>query len=81
MLLRERGKKGISDALLSAARSDKNFLVVRCALLSFNSITRPDVNSFMSENVHTTDIFDVDEAEQWWQAHSAEVNERLADMK
>jgi hypothetical protein len=79
-LLGARREKGVPDALLLVARTDKNLSVVRFALSAFNSITRPGVKAFIQEDQYS-DIFDVNKADQWWKEHSAEVHERLADMK
>jgi hypothetical protein len=79
-LLGGRREKGVPDALLLVARTDKNLSVVRFALSSFNSITRPRVKAFIPEDQHS-DIFEVNEADQWWKEHSAEVNERLTPLQ
>ena len=56
---------------MKVARTDKHLEVVKFATLSFNLVTGARVPG----------IFNIDGLEKWWKEHSAEVNERLADMK
>jgi len=69
--LGQRKEKGVPDALLKVASIDKHLEVVKHAIQSFNSITGSQVSG----------ILDIEGYEKWWKEHSAEVNERLADMK
>jgi hypothetical protein len=85
-LLGGRAEKGIPDILLQAARSDKNLRVIGNALISFGYITgrvaRPIAAGHDAiSQTEFVEMFDIDKLEQWWQEHSEEVNERLADMK
>jgi hypothetical protein len=70
-LLGHRTEKGVPEALLRVSRIDKHLEVRKYATASFTSITDSNVRG----------VFNVDGYEQWWKEHSAEVNERLADMK
>jgi hypothetical protein len=45
--------------------------VLKHAIQSFKTITGSRVG----------DVFNIDGFEQWWKEHSAEVNERLREMK
>jgi hypothetical protein len=70
-LLNNRPENGVPNHLLSCARNDTHLEVVKHALQSFKSITGSDVKG----------VFNVDGLERWWKEHSAEVSERLTEMK
>ena len=88
MLLGYRTEKGVPDNLLQVARIDKHLRVAYCALVSFGYITgRLDkTRTRLAGQAPITlaqamDMFNIDKLEEWWKEHSAEVNERLTDMK
>ena len=85
MLLGGRKEKGVPDILLKVIREDKHLDVVRWAIISFHNITKVRIRAidpFGADNPwDVRGMFDFHGLEQWWQAHSAEVNERLADIK
>jgi HEAT repeats len=70
-LLGQRQEKGVPEALLHIARTDKHLEVRKYAIESFKSITGSNVMG----------VFNIDGFEKWWKEHYAEVNERLADMR
>ena len=86
MLLGNRREKGVPHGLLQVARTDRHLLATYYAIVSFGFITRR-MNRPISAGQEPIGIsqliemFDIDKLEQWWKDHSAEVNERLADMK
>lgn len=82
-LLGQRKQKGVPDILLRVCSTDTRLEVVTHAVLSFRSLVELDKHRglfgprrglFGPRN----DIFNIEELEQWWQAHSTEVNERLS---
>jgi hypothetical protein len=86
MLLGNRREKGVPDSLLQVARTDKHFRVAYYALTSFGYITKRLDRPIAAGQApigqsQFIEMFDIDKLEQWWKEHSAEVNERLADMK
>ncbi len=86
ILLGLRTEKGVPNILLQVARTDKNLWVVYHAFVSFGYVTRQVKRPRLAGGTPITlpqgiHMFDIDKLEQWWQEHSAEVNERLADMK
>jgi hypothetical protein len=85
-LLANREEKGVPDILLQVARTEKNLSVVSHAFVSFGYVTRQVKRPRLAGGApiilpEGIDMFDIDKLEQWWQDHSAEVNEQLVDMK
>jgi len=70
-LLGQRQEKDVPEALLTVASIDKHLEVVKFATLSFNQVTGSKISG----------IFNIDGLEKWWKEHSAEVIERLGNMK
>jgi hypothetical protein len=86
ILLGLRTEKGVPDILLQVARTDKNLWVIYHAFVSFGYVTRQVKRPRLAGGTPITlpqgiHMFDIDKLEQWWQEHSADVNEQLADMK
>jgi len=84
MLLGFRREKGVTDILLQTARTDTHLIVAYYASASFKYVTRPRPRLVGEEPFtpsEAIDMLNTDKLEQWWKEHSAEVYERLADMK
>jgi hypothetical protein len=86
MLLGNRREKGAPDGLLQVARTDRHLLATYYAIVSFGYITRRMNRPIAAGQEpigisQLIEMFDIDKLDQWWTEHSAEINERLADMK
>jgi HEAT repeat protein len=86
MLLGNRREKRVPDGLLQVARTDRHLLATYYAIVPFGYITRRMNRPIAAGQEpigisQLIEMFDIDKLDQWWTEHSAEINERLADMK
>jgi hypothetical protein len=84
MLLGFRREKDVPDILLQTARTDTHLIVVYYASASFKYVTRTGLRLVGEAYItpsEARDMLDTDKLEQWWKENSAEINERLTEMK